>query len=146
MNLVEVFNGAMRVPGVLYGDEFFCLTCKKALATAKKCRKCRVAFYCGKECRKKDWLNGHNVKCLRTFKKHKKESLEKTESVKMLLEDHARVDSLFRALSVQSTDVKKDLTRKIIEELSSFNNAEELVLYPPLRTIRSVQKRPSGDS
>lgn len=44
-------------------DPAFCHTCRKAVATARRCSQCKAAVYCNVECQNTDWKAGHRESC-----------------------------------------------------------------------------------
>ena len=47
----------------------YCCRCNKSLSRTevKLCNGCNRMSYCSRACQKKDWLNGHNVTCCKTY-------------------------------------------------------------------------------
>jgi len=57
------------VRAILYLNGSYCCRCNKALSKTEVslCDGCGCMPYCSRACQKKDWLNGHNVTCCKTF-------------------------------------------------------------------------------
>jgi hypothetical protein len=60
---------SVSTKGVLYT----CHVCKVSKAAMKRCAVCHSRIYCGKECQKKDWKDGHKVVCAAEKKRASKD-------------------------------------------------------------------------
>jgi hypothetical protein len=143
--MAETIGAAPHAAHVLDIVAPFCWHCKEVIQVAKKCRTCRVAIYCGKECRRNDWIqeNGHKIECPRTHKKQQKRperSPARSDAIDLLIEDHRKVDELFRA--IRQPESSRTVQRRIIEELRMHQDLEEQILYP---FFRHVQRANSAD-
>jgi hypothetical protein len=58
---IEAFQKEKKGAKFGYGNEVMCDNCKKFFLSILRCGKCRLAWYCSRECQKEDWRTHKHV-------------------------------------------------------------------------------------
>ena len=134
------------VRSILNLNGSYCCRCNKSLSRTgvKLCNGCGLMSYCSRACQKKDWLNGHNESCCKTYN-NERSGLYQGRHWPKIMPENERAAAKFKELEVNMNMIQlklfHDHSETILSQVSSLDiPLYDCVVYFDLREYPLVVK------